>query len=131
MKKFALFSGLATLSLPLLVLAQQIDQGGYLGSWISNIKNWLSTALVVIMILMTLFFLIQVFRFIAEMDASKMKDRRQAMLNGMIGLFVAVSVWGIIKIAVNVFGIDDQATGNLVCPPGMRPNAVTQTCQYQ
>ncbi len=113
------------LAVPLLALAQTF-QPGYINSVIDNGTGWLNTSITVIMVLMTLFFLIAVFRYISEKDPGKLAEKRKIMLNGLIGLFVAISVWGIIRIAGNVLGTTyNSGPVNIVCPPGMRPNGNT------
>lgn len=116
MKKIALFLG--TLFAPVVAFAQN---PGYINNWVTIAKDWLSTALVVIMALMTLLFLWRIFEYIREKDAGKLAEHRKKIFNGLIGLFIAISVWGIIRIAGNVFGTNGTGAGNFVptCPPGM------------
>lgn len=127
MKKTALISFALSLFIPVgLVLAQGSFNPSYPNQVINSGVGWLRTAITVIMVLMTLFFLINVFRYVAEKDPTKLKDRRKAMLAGLIGLFVAVSVWGIIRIAGNTLGTNNSAPVPLTCPPGTTP--VGNTC---
>jgi hypothetical protein len=125
MKKTALFSFGATLLVPILALAQTFNPN-YIDNVVDNGTKWLNTALTVVMVLMTLFFLISVFRYISEKDPGKLADKRKVMLNGMIGLFVALSVWGIIRIAGNILGTTyNSGPVQTVCPPGMTPFGAT------
>lgn len=137
MKKIALTSRLAAfgiaVAMPLITLAQWGGSTGspdtnYVDTWINKATGWLSQAITVVMVLMTLWFLINVFRYVAEKEAGKLADRRKVMFQGLIGLFVAVSVWGIIKIAGNVFGTNNSTTPNLVCPPGSILNTQGTRC---
>ncbi len=84
-------------------------------------SSYLNTAITILMVLMTLWFLISVFNFIREKDPAKMKDRKKQVINGVIGLFVAVAVWGIIGIIRNVTGTNTNTTPQITCPPGYRP----------
>ncbi len=120
MKKIALLSGISSFFVPFVVMAQNANTT-YINNWIIQIKDWLSTAIVMLMVLMTLYFLWNVFKFIAEKDPTKIKDRKQSMINGIIGLFVAVSVWGIIRIAGGILGTQGTSSTNYnpPCPPGM------------
>lgn len=132
MKKSVLMAFGAALLAPALTLAQVVvtngtPQTGYIDTWIGKAVGWLSSAITIIMVLMTLWFLFGVFKYIAEKDASKLKERRTFMLNGLIGLFVAVSVWGIISIAGNVFGTKNSSAPSLACPPGTKLGAVGTT----
>ncbi len=140
MKKIALKSTIASIGMafavPALALAQVTwptsttgtSDTSYVDNWISKATGWLSQSITIIMILMTLWFLINVFRYIAEKDPGKLAEKRKVMLNGLIGLFIAVSVWGIIKIAGNVFGTNNSQAPALVCPPGTEYNNVTKLC---
>ncbi len=121
MKKSVLILFSAVLLAPALSFAQDFHTG-YLDQIVIAGTGWLNTSITVIMVLMTLWFLIGVFRYIAEKDPGKLADKRKVMLNGLIGLFVAVSVWGIIRIAGNIVGTTgNNSPVNIVCPPGMRP----------
>lgn len=133
MKKSAFISFGATLLMPILALAQYMTATpnvGYVSIWIANAEGWLSKAITIIMVLMTLWFLIGVFRYIAEKDASKLPERRKKMFNGLIGLFVAVSVWGIIAIAQSVFGTGNTNAPRLTCPPGQVDRGYGLGCSY-
>ncbi len=127
MKKF-IFSipGVLALLVPAVASAQQFN---YVNNFISQGRSWLITAVTVIMVLMTIWFLIAVFNFIREKDPTKMKDRRRQMINGLIGLFVAVGVWGIIRIAQTFFDINpNQQAPSVTCPPGYTYNTVLGSC---
>jgi uncharacterized protein YacL len=121
-KSIAFILGLS--AFPALALAQTVTpQFAYTDRVIGQGQYYLGLAVTILMILMTVWFLISVFNFIREKDAAKMKDRKKQMINGLIGLFVAVAVWGIIRIASSIVGINDanNASPNLTCPPGYRP----------
>jgi hypothetical protein len=53
-----------------------------------------------------IFFLIGVIRFMAASDNAKKQDSKKYIWYGLIGLFVMVTVWGIIKLAAGIFGLD-------------------------
>lgn len=52
------------------------------------------------------FFLWGVIRYMTSSDNVKKEESKKYIWYGLIGLFVMVSVWGIIKIAAGVFGFD-------------------------
>lgn len=52
------------------------------------------------------FFLWGIIRFMMSSDTVKKEEAKKYIWYGLIGLFVMVSVWGIIKIAAGVFGFD-------------------------
>ena len=123
MKKILSF--ITVLGVPTLALAQHFD---YINNVIDEGAGWLDRSITIIMVLMTLWFLISVFRYISEKDPKALADKRKVMLNGLLGLFIAVSVWGIIKLAGNIVGTNGNNTPvQLVCPPGTYP--VGNSCQ--
>ena len=133
MKKTALISFGTALMMPLVALAQFGSPQGdttYIDGWIRKGSEWLGTAITVIMILMTIFFLYNVFRYIANKDATKTKDLKNAMIRGLIGLFIAVSVWGIISIARTTFGTTNQAAPGISCPPGSKWDNILNRCVF-
>ena len=119
-------SALSALLVPALASAQNFT---YVNSWLTEGLTLLRLAITVITILMTVFFLYNVLRFIMNKDAAKTADLRKAMINGLIGLFVAAAVWGIVGLVSNVTGVSTNGTtGNVTCPPGLVYNSVTGVC---
>jgi hypothetical protein len=59
-----------------------------------------------IFVLAFLFFLWGVLRFMMSSDQKNKEESKKMVWAGLIGLFVMVSVWGIIKIVGNVLGIE-------------------------
>lgn len=100
MKKSTLAFSFAFL-MPVLALAQNVT---YINNWIGNIRYWLSQAVTLLMVAMTVWFLIAVFQYIRVSDPKEIADKKKVMINALIGLFVSVSVWGIIAILGNILG---------------------------
>jgi phosphatidylglycerophosphatase A len=130
MKKSALFTIALTamLVVPALALAQNFT---YVNNWLNQALYWLRLSITVLMIAMTLFFLWGVFNFIKEQDPGKAADKKKIMWNGLLGLFISVAVWGIIRIAGNIVGVDvnnNNTTPGVTCPPGMKYSTSTGTC---
>lgn len=59
----------------------------------------------IIIVVAVLYFLVAVFRYISEKDSKKQLEHRQTIIWGLIGLFVLVSVWGIVEILSNILGL--------------------------
>ncbi len=123
MKKSVLASLGTALMAPAVALAQwTVTSGtpntGYVDTWLTKAIGWLSQSITIIMVLMTVWFLISVLRYVMEKDPGKLKDKRKTMMSGLLGLFIAVSVWGIIQIAGTIFGTRNAVTPDLTCPPG-------------
>ncbi len=113
-------SALTAFLMPAMALAQQANFR-YVDSIVTPGLYYLRLSITVITILMTVFFLYNVLRFIMNTDAGKTADLKKAMINGLIGLFVAAAVWGIIGLAGNISGVPTGSTVNppLTCPPGL------------
>jgi hypothetical protein len=122
-------SALTALLTPALAFAQT-PNFNYIDSTISAGEGWLGEAVTILMILMTIFFLYSVLRFIMNKDAAKSAELRSLMINGLIGLFVAVGVWGIIHLAGNITGVNTTnptTQSSITCPPGF--DQVNGLCQ--
>ncbi|HEY0979920.1 MAG TPA: hypothetical protein VGE18_00725 [Candidatus Paceibacterota bacterium] len=130
MKKSVLFTIALTalMVIPAVALAQNFT---YVNNWLNQALYWLRLAITVLMIAMTVFFLWGVLQFIMEKDPGKAAEKKKIMWNGLLGLFISVAVWGIIRIAGEVLDVDvenrDQTPG-VTCPPGMEYSRDTGTC---
>lgn len=76
-----------------------------------DILIWVKCSIVVALIplifaLAFLFFLWGVFKFISATDSKTKQESQKVIWWGIIGLFVMVSVWGIIKILGDTLGIE-------------------------
>jgi fatty acid desaturase len=122
--------------LPLLLIVPLVAKAQnfiYVNNWLNQLIYWLRLAITVLMIAMTFFFLWSVFNFIRAEDADKGKKKDQ-MIRGIVGLFIAVAVWGIIRILGSVIGVDTKnpnidAPLGVTCPPGLIYRAASGTCE--
>ncbi len=92
--------------LPLVALAQYTPTQGVVGliNYVHQLANLILPVLIAVAVV---YFIWQVFVFvIADSDEKKSKAKGQ-MIWGIVGIFVMVSVWGLVAILVNTFG-----TGN-------------------
>lgn len=131
MKKTVLFTILTTGIFASFVVFADAQNFTYVNNWLNQALYWFRLAITVLMIAMTLFFLYKVFQLISAKDAAKQKEKRTEVFNAMLGLFLAVAVWGIIRIAGNIIGVDTDnrdVTPNVTCPPGFFYNRGTGTC---
>lgn len=124
MKKIVM-SFIALLVLPASAFAQATTQGvpntDYIESWIAKLLKFGQQATTFLMIAATLYFIWTVIGYIREKDAKAATEKRGAMLRGIIGLFVIVGIWGIIRIISSTLGVTtgNSANINVPCPPGM------------
>ncbi len=133
MKKTALFTifSSAIFSVPIIAFGQNFS---YVNNWLKAGLDLLNLSIIVITVLMTLYFLVQVFNLIRAKDSEGQKKARLAVFNAMLGLFLAVAVWGIIRIAGNIVGVDTTGRGSnntppVTCPPGTIYRADTDSCR--
>lgn len=60
--------------------------------------------------LAVLFFIYGVFKYIFAGGGEKKEEGKNFMVWGIVGLFVMVSVWGIVAVLVNTFNLDTSKT---------------------
>lgn len=108
MKKFAIFAASA---FPALVFAQARINS--FGGALATLKGFIADLVPIILGLAVLFFLFALLRYVTAKDEDNQKEARSLILNGVIILFVMVSIWGLVNILVGTFGLDTQNV-----PPG-------------
>lgn len=122
MKKTVLFTIATTALVASAAVFVEAQNFLYVENWLKQALRYLQYSITILMIAMTLFFLWRVFQLIRAKDANAQTEARKAVFQAMLGLFLAVAVWGIIRIAGGIIGVDvnnQQATPNVTCPPGM------------
>ena len=109
--------GSLTFLLPIISLAQ--IGGPRTGQGLDNLAvtlgQILALAAPIIMALALIYFLIGVFKYVMAAGDDEAKGAgRSMMIYGVIGLFVMASVWGLVNLLVNTFGLD---TSSIPAPP--------------
>lgn len=105
MKKFIASLGFAAGFLPLLALAQVSTAPGTIGGVLSTIGNLLNFLIPILIAAAVVYFIWGVISYVTAKDEEKQKEARKVMISGIIGLFVIVSIWGIIGLLTSTFGI--------------------------
>lgn len=93
---------------PIFIFAQTTNftnPGQGVGGVLSVVLNLLNTFLKLLMLFAVVFFVYGIVKYIASEDKSKAKD---TIMHGLIGLFIIVAFWGIIRIVQSTFGLDDN-----------------------
>ncbi|MBI5045462.1 MAG: hypothetical protein HZC14_00395 [Candidatus Niyogibacteria bacterium] len=99
--------GLATL--PLAAFAASAASDTAAKGLISTVQNILNALIPLFMVIATVVFLWGVVRYItAAGDEEKVKEARNFIIYGLIGLFVMVSVWGLVGVLVSTFGVSGE-----------------------
>ncbi|MCC7436498.1 hypothetical protein IT402_01320 [Candidatus Nomurabacteria bacterium] len=115
----------AVLVFPSQALAQVTIQGtpntAYIDTWVEKLLKFGQQLTTFLMIAATLYFIWTVIGYIRAKDATKAEESKKAMIRGIIGLFVIVAIWGIVRLITSTLGV---GTGSLnsrdvPCPPGM------------
>lgn len=90
---------------------------GNIGSVLGTIMGILNTIITLLIVLAVVYFLWAVVTYILSPD----EDKKKRIINGLIGLFVMVAFWGIIRIVQNTFNLDGPnqiQQQNIPCVPG-------------
>ena len=98
-------------ALPFVVFAQSGEQ---VDSIISQIQNILSNLIPLFITLALIYFIYGVAKFVTAKEASEKETARDVMIYGAIGLFVIVSIWGIVGLLQSFTGVGG---GGAITPP--------------
>jgi hypothetical protein len=117
-KVISAIGGISSLLTPMLVFAQ--PNTSIVDSWITTLVRYAGQAVTWLMIAATLYFLWTVFEYIKEKSGDKVKEKKEKMVRGIIGLVIMVSIWGIVRLITNTLGLGPNQLDprNISCPPG-------------
>jgi predicted membrane channel-forming protein YqfA (hemolysin III family) len=98
---------------------------GTIGYIICKISVLLNTIIPILIVLGVIYFIWGVITYVLSKDEEAKTRGRSAMIYGLIGLLVIVSIWGLIAIVKRTFGVTDSElinipcieTPGVVCPP--------------
>ncbi len=125
-KKFASLVGLGlVMSAPLLAFAQSQLQTtcsnatGTIQGIICDISKILNTVIPVIIVLGVVYFVWGVVTYVISSEEEAKAAGKNRMIWGIIGLVVIVSMWGLVNIVVNTFGLQSSSIQvNVPCITG-------------
>jgi hypothetical protein len=119
MKKFGII--IASYALPLMAAAQGTGSPnlGYFDKLLQDIGNLLNAALPIIIAAAVVYFVYGIVRYVISGDEAAKEAAKGKIIYGIIGLFVIVSVWGIVKILGRVTGVEQ--TGPSISPSTLIP----------
>lgn len=100
MKKLLKGSVIAAALMPVLAFAQADAF-----SLLRTIKNFINQATPVLISAAVLYFIYGVVRFVIAADADDKEKARGVVIQGIIGLFVIVSLWGLVFFIGNTVGV--------------------------
>ena len=115
MKKIISLSAVGLSVAPLFAFAANIF------SVLTTINQILATVVPILITLAVVYFIWGVIQYTISTDEEAKKGARKKIIQGLIGLFLIVSFWGIIKIVSSTFGADKTVQlqgGAIPCIPG-------------
>ncbi len=113
MKKFVKIAVGAAWALPFLAFAQQANPQ-YLGSLIDSAKDLLDKLVILLVALAVVWFIWNVIKYVMSGDEEGKGKAKEQMIWGIIAIAVIVSVWGLVEILQNIFGVRTTGPGNAV-----------------
>jgi hypothetical protein len=113
MKKIISFGAVATL-FPMLAFAANAF------SILTVINQILATLIPILITLAVVYFIWGVIQYTVSTDEEAKAGAAGKIINGLIGLFVIVAFWGIIRLVTNTFGVGPEQLnqGSIPCIPG-------------
>ncbi len=105
-KVLASVAATALTFLPLLAFAQ--TGGDQVGSLLSKIKSWANLLIPIMMALAFIYFVWAIISFINAGDAEKKEVAQTKMINGVIGMTLMGSIWGVSRFLGGVVGVDQN-----------------------
>ncbi len=114
MKNLIKFSIAGLVSLPFVAFAATAF------SVITVINKILATVIPVLITLAVVYFIWGVIQYTVSTDEEAKKGARGKIIQGLIGLFVIISFWGIIRLVTNTFGVGSEQLNQsaIPCIPG-------------
>jgi uncharacterized membrane protein len=114
MKRIISLSAIAVIIAPAVTFAADAF------SIITVINKILATVIPVLITLAVVYFIWGVIQYTVSTDEEKKKKARGAIIQGLIGLFVIIAFWGIIRLITNTFGVGPEQLNqsNIPCIPG-------------
>jgi hypothetical protein len=73
------------------------------------IKRLLDTALPLIIAIAVVYFIWAIFMYVVAVNDEKKAAAKDKIIYGIVGLFIMISVWGLVNILVRTFGLSNQA----------------------
>ena len=125
---FKLLTGLGIFALPTLALAAtaatlggvgDLSTAGSLGiqDILSTVSSVFAILIPVLVTFAVVYIIVGVIRYATASDEETQSTARSAILHGIIALFVIVSIWGLVGILNNTFGIGQGGSNFGVCQP--------------
>jgi hypothetical protein len=98
-------------AMPFLAFAQQANST-YIGSLIDSAKVLLDKLVIFLVALAVVWFIWNVIKYTMSSDEEAKSKAKQQMIWGVIAIAVIVSIWGLVSVLQNTFGVQTQSAVN-------------------
>ena len=110
MKKITKILAGGSVALPFLALAQEADTGtvadlGWIETLVAEVGGVVTSLIPLLIAIALLVFVYGVVKFIGAADDSARDDGKKKMIWGIVGLFVIISVWGLVALLAQLAGV--------------------------
>ncbi len=114
MKNIIKFSIAGLVSVPFIAFAAEVF------SILTVINKILATVIPILITLAVVYFIWGVIQYTVSTDEEAKKGARSKIIQGLIGLFIIISFWGIIRVVTNTFGVGPEQINRsaIPCIPG-------------
>jgi predicted permease len=106
-KIFISFSLLTVFILPMLVLAQNVNFG-YVDTAFNSGRLLLNRIVIFLISLAVVWFIWNVIKYSMSSEEDDKQKAKSQMIHGIIAIAVMVSVWGIVSLLRNAFGVENN-----------------------
>lgn len=114
MKKLIAFGAASGLTLtPFLAFAQT---GSQIYGILNIVQNILNIIVPILITLGIIYFIAGVIKYVTAKDEDGQKEGRTMIISGIVGLFVIVSIWGLIRFLGTATGVGQGGTNCLINP---------------
>jgi Na+-driven multidrug efflux pump len=111
MKKFISASVIASsIAAPLFAFAADAF------SILTKLNQILATAIPILITLAVVYFIYGVIQYTISSDEEAKKGARMKIIQGLIGLFVIIAFWGIVRLITNTFGVGPEQLNETIIP---------------
>jgi hypothetical protein len=112
MKKITKILAAGSVALPFMALAQNAANFGWIDSLVAEVGQVVTSLIPLLIAIALLVFVWGVVKFIAAADDSARDDGKKKMIWGIVGLFVIISVWGLVALLRQLVGVGTGTTPN-------------------
>lgn len=108
-------------SLALAVFAPAFAFAADAFSILNTLQSILNVIIPIVITVAVIIFIVGVVKYVTASDEEKQAEARKLMISGIIGLFVIVSIWGLVRVLQNTFGVNSETIPGTPCVVDTNP----------